>query len=252
MKAVLTIIVLVGLVAVGGYVYLHYLHAEPPANYRLAKVERGEMLPTINATGTIEPEEVVDIGARVTGPITDLAADWGTVVKKDQILAKVNPTKYTAIRDQAQAAVASSEANLDLAKANRDNADALLNRDEALLKSTPGRCAYSQRDIDKAAAGVADAQVSVAAAGINQAKATLKSVQTDLNYCQIKSPVKGVIIDRRVNEGQTVVSALSASSLFLLAKDLSAGPDLGIGQRGGHRPHPRRPKGHVYHRYLSQ
>ena len=64
-------------------------------------------------------------------------------------------------------------------------------------------------------------QVSVAAAGINQAKATLKSVQTDLNYCQIKSPVKGVIIDRRVNKGQTVVSALSASSLFLLAKDLS-------------------------------
>ena len=139
MKAVLTIIVLVGLVAVGGYVYLHYLHAEPPANYRLAKVERGEMLPTINATGTIEPEEVVDIGAQVTGPITDLAADWGTVVKKDQILAQVDPTKYTAIRDQAQAAVASSEANLDLAKANRDNADALLNRDEALLKSTPGR-----------------------------------------------------------------------------------------------------------------
>ena len=63
--------------------------------------------------------------------------------------------------------------------------------------------------------------MGVANAGIHQAEATLKSFQTDLDYCQIKSPVKGVIVDRRVNIGQTVVSALSASSLFLLAKDLS-------------------------------
>jgi HlyD family secretion protein len=221
MKALLTIIVLLGLMGTGGYVYVRYLHAEPPANYRIAKVERGEMLPTIGATGTIEPIEVVDIGSQVTGPITELKADWRTQVAADQVLAQIDPTKYAAIVDQAQAAVVSSSANLDLAKANLENADALLRRDVSLMQTAPGALAPSQYDIDKAAAGVARAQVGVAAAGIKQAEANLTSVQTDLNYCKIKSPVKGVIIDRRVNEGQTVVSALSASSLFLLAKDLS-------------------------------
>ena len=88
MKSLVTIIVLLGVVVVGGYAYVRYVHAEPPANYRLAKVERGEMLPTIGATGTIEPEEVVDIGAQVTGPITDLNADWGTVVDANQVLRR--------------------------------------------------------------------------------------------------------------------------------------------------------------------
>lgn len=221
MRTVITIVVLLALLGVSGYAYLRYVHAETTISYRTAKVEQGEMLPTINATGTIEPEEVVDIGAQVTGPITELKVDWGTNVEKDQVLAEVDPTKYAAIRDQAKAAVFSAKANLDLAKANVANADAQLRRDDALMKTTPEALAQSQYDIDKAADGVAKAQVGVAEAGIHQAEANLVSVQTDLNYCQIKSPEKGVIVDRRVNIGQTVVSALSASSLFLLAKDLS-------------------------------
>ena len=155
MRTVLTIIVVLGVAVAGGYVYVRYLHAETRANFRIAKVERGEMLPTINATGTIEPEEVVDIGSQVTGLITELKADWGTVVTANQILAQIDPTKYEAIRDQAKAAVLSSSANLDLAKANLDNADALLRRDEDLKKTTPGALAPAQYDIDKAAAGVA-------------------------------------------------------------------------------------------------
>ena len=108
----------------------------------------------------------------------------------------------------------SAKASLDLAKANVANADAMLRHDELLLKTAPAALVPSQYDIDKAADGVAKAQVGVAEASIKQAEANLKSVQTDLDYCLITSPVKGVIVDRRVNVGQTVVSALTLQPLF--------------------------------------
>ena len=221
MKALLAILAIVGLTGVGGYYYIHYVNREGQANFRTAKVERGEMLPTIGATGTIEPEEVVDIGAQVTGIITDLYVDYGSQVEAGQKLAQIDPTKYKATCDQASAALASAKASLDLAKANVANADAMQRRDEDLKQKTPAALVWSQYDIDKAADGVAKAQVGVAQASIGQAQALLNSATTDLGYTEIKSPVKGVIVDRRVNVGQTQVSALSASSLFLLAKDLS-------------------------------
>ena len=196
----------------------------PPAasgtfSYRTAKVERGEMLPSIEATGTIEPEEVVDIGAQVTGVITELYVDYGSVVAANQKLAQIDPTKYQAACDQAATALALANANLAQAKANLAKADADVARNKELIKVK----GISQADYDTFVANdeVAKANVGVAEASIGQAKSALKSAQTDLDYTVIKSPVKGVVIDRRVNVGQTQVSALSASSLFLLAKDLS-------------------------------
>ncbi len=246
MKVLLTIVAILGLTGVGGYYYIHYVNREGQANFRTAKVERGEMLPTIGTTGTIEPEEVVDIGAQVTGIITNLYVDYGSKVEADQKLAQIDPTKYKAVCDQAVAALASAKATLDLAKANVANADAMQRRNEDLKQKTPAALVWSQYDIDKAADGVAKAQVGVAQASIGQAQALLNSATTDLGYTVIKSPVKGVIVDRRVNVGQTQVSALGASSLFLLGQGPQPGADLGLGQRGGHRTHPPRPKGDVH------
>ena len=151
-----------------------------------------------------------------------------------------------------------AKANLDTAKANVENADCAVEAAMSLWNDSRG-LAPSQYDIDKAADGVAKAQVGgakasvgVAEAGIKQAQANLKSVQTDLDYCQIKSPVKGVIIDRRVNKGQTVVSASTRLQPLPDGQGPFASPDLGVGQRGGHRSHPRGPEGHLHHRYVSQ
>jgi HlyD family secretion protein len=221
MKILFTLLAILGLSGVGWFVYVRFVNKESQANFRTAKVERGDMLPTIGATGTIEPEEVVDIGAQVTGIITDLHADYGTRVEAGQKLAQIDPTKYKAALASAEADVASANAALQLANANVANADAMLQRDKDLEKNTPAALIKSQYDIDKAAAGVSHAQVSVALASIKAKEAIRDSARTDLGYTEIKSPVKGIIIDRRVNVGQTQVSALSASSLFLLAKDLS-------------------------------
>jgi HlyD family secretion protein len=219
MKVILAIVVLLGLTGAGGFYYVRYVRSDGQANFRTAKVERGEMRPTIGATGTIEPEEVVDIGAQVAGKIMELKVDYGSPVEKEAVLAYIDPTKYKAAYEQATASVALARANLEQAKATLKKTDRDLVRAASLLKTN----AIAQADYDAAEAAfeVAKANVGVAQASIGQAEAQQRSVKTDLDYTTITSPEKGVIVDRRVNVGQTVVSALNTPSLFLLAKDLS-------------------------------
>ena len=170
----------------------------------------------VTALGTIEPAEVVDVGAEVAGIVTEITADYGDKVESSQKLAQIGRAKYEALVEQAEAQLSSANAALDLAKANVENADALLRRDDNLRKAVPGTLLPDQYDTDKAAAGVAKAQVGVARAAVKQADANLKLAKLDLDRTIIRSPVKGVVIDRRVNRGQTVTGALNSSSLFLI------------------------------------
>jgi HlyD family secretion protein len=219
MRSILSLAILLGLAGGGAFYYLKYYRTAGTSSFRLAAVERGDMLPTIGATGTVEPEQVVDIGSQVNGLITELKADYGSNVDKDTVLATIDETMYKATVDQNEAAVNSAKANLMLAKANQALAQSNLKRDDELKKK--GAIAPSDYDTAFANNEVAKASIGVDEAVIKQAEATLRQSQTNLGYCKIVSPVKGVIVDRRVNVGQTVVSNLSASSLFLLAKDLS-------------------------------
>jgi HlyD family secretion protein len=220
MRTILSIAVLLGLAGAGGYYYLRYYHSESASSFRTAPVERGNMLPTIEATGTIEPEEVVDIGAQVAGLIKELKVDYGSAVEKGTVLALIDDTLYKATVDQNAAALGKAKADLGQMKAALFLAQQNLKRDDSLLK-TKGALAPNQYDTDVAAVEIAKANVLDVEALIKQAEATLKLSQVNLGYCSIIAPVKGVIVDRRVNVGQTVVSSLSAPSLFLLAKDLS-------------------------------
>ena len=228
MRVILSTALLLGLVGVGAFYFVRYYHSESTANFRTAQVERGDMLPTIEATGTLEPEQVVDIGSQVNGLITEFGADphdpakfidYGAVVEKGTVLAKIDETLYQATVDQNQAALNRAIADLGQMKAMLRKTQADLGRDDELLKR--GAIARSDYDAAVAACEVAKANVGVDEAAIKQAEATLKQSKINLGYCSITSPVKGTIVDRRVNVGQTVVSNLSASSLFLLAKDLS-------------------------------
>jgi len=207
--------------------------------FRTAPVTRGDLLATISATGTVEPEEVVDIGAQVAGRIVAFGkdrdgktVDYGSHVEAGTILAKIDDALYTADVSQAKAAVAQAKANLKRAEADLGQLKAKLfqaERDWARAKKLGPSDALSQSDYDAALAAyeVAKANVNVGQAAIVQARdavaqaeATLRRNSQNLDYCTIRSPVRGVVIDRRVNIGQTVVASLNAPSLFLLAKDL--------------------------------
>jgi HlyD family secretion protein len=180
-------------------------------SYKTAPVTRGDLAATIEATGTVEPEELVDVGAQVAGIIYSFGkdkdgntVDYGSVVEEGTILAKIDDSLYAADMALATAQLQENTAKLHQAEQDWKRAQKL-GPSEALAESI--------YDSYKAAYEAAKANVAIS-------EATLTRAKRNLDYCVIKSPVKGVIIDRRVNIGQTVVSSLNAPSLFLIAKDL--------------------------------
>jgi HlyD family secretion protein len=226
---VMLIILLVAVLASGGALYLKsHAATQPTARFQTTVIKRGELLSIISATGTVEPEEVVNVGAQVAGLIVEFGSDphdpaklidYGSVVEKDTILAKIDPTFYEAAVEQAEATLEQSEANLLQLQAKLKRMERDWKRAESLLPQK----AIAETDYDAAVSEYdsAVANVAVGKAAIRQNKASVKTARTNLGYCTIKSPVRGTIIDRRVNIGQTVVASLNAPSLFLIAKDLT-------------------------------
>ena len=225
---------------IGGFsVWSFWFNGKKAPAFRTAPVKRGDLVATISATGTVEPEEVVDVGAQVAGLILTFGKDkhgkvidYGSVVDAGTVLAKIDDSLYAAAVDTAKAQFQQAEANKISADANVLQMKAKLlqaqqdwDRAQKLGPSDAlAQSAYDQYkanyEVAKANLAVTEAAVEQAKAALAQTKASLTSAQINFSYCTIKSPVKGVIIDRRVNIGQTVVSSLSAPSLFLIAKDL--------------------------------
>jgi HlyD family secretion protein len=198
-------------------------------DFKTAKVSKGKILATVSATGTLEPVDIVDVGAQVTGLIKTFGPDkhspsgvidYRSEVVEGALLATIDKTLFETKKEQAEANLQKAQADVTYAKRKVEQAQRELRR-AIRVAQTPGAIAdqeVDQRrsDVDLALAGQAQAEASV-----SQARASLKEAIKNLEYTDIRSPVKGVIIDRRVNIGQTVVSGLNAPSLFLIAKDLS-------------------------------
>jgi HlyD family secretion protein len=208
--------------------------------YRTAAITRGDLVSSISATGTVEPQEVIDVGARVAGQILSFgkdangkAIDYGSVVEEGMILAQIDDSLYSADLASATAQVEAAKAALQRDQADLLQLKAKLNQaqrdwDRAQKLGPSEALAQSSYDSYKSAFEIATANVAVGEAAILaskasqlQAEAVLQRAKRNLSYCTIKSPVRGVVIDRRVNIGQTVVASLNAPSLFLLAQDLT-------------------------------
>lgn len=218
----IAIIILVGGAGVGWW----WMRSDHKLSFRTAVVKRGDVAATISSSGTIEPSETVDVGAQVAGRITSFGTDingqtidYNSVVEKGAMLAKIDDSVYAADLSVARAGELTAAANLEQMNARLDQAEAEWKRAQSLYDSK--LMSQVDYDTDKANYEVAKANVSVARSGIAQAQADLDKAQRNLDFCVISSPVRGVIIDRRVNIGQTVVSSLNAPSLFLIAQDLT-------------------------------
>lgn len=240
MKKILLVLIILAGTGVAGITW-RQRSAGPSAAFRTAPISRENLLITISATGILQPEEVIDVGAQVAGKIESFGVDpgspgkpidYGTAVEKGTVLASIDQSLYAADVEQANAQLEQARANVKRAEADLVQTQAKLHQAErnwARIEGMQESGALSATDYDsyeaayetaKAAVGVAEATVLQTQKAVLQAEASLRRSQTNLGYCTIKSPVKGVIIDRRVNIGQTVVASLNAPSLFLIAKDL--------------------------------
>ena len=220
MKHWILVLLLVAAAAAAGWFAWHKWGGSriKPATYRTVRVERGDVIQIVRATGTVQPVKLVQVGTQVNGKVLKLNADFNSRVKAGDVVAQIDPAVYQANLSQAEANLTHSHASVDEARANLLKASNDLGRASALAK----RDLLSQSDLDTSVdnAAAAEAQLKVAQAQVQMNAAALELAQANLSYTTIASPVDGTVVSRNVDEGQTVVASMSAQTIFTIATDL--------------------------------
>lgn len=178
--------------------------SEKAPQYRFDTVSRGDLQVYVTATGTINPVTTVDVGTQVSGIIAKLYADYNSVVKKGQLIAQIDTTFLVQ-------AVKDAEANLERARAQYADSKRTYDR----VKSLYDRNLESQATYDAALTAL-----ETSAAQVKSAEASLERAKVNLSYAKIYAPIDGVVIDRKVNVGQTVAASFSSPTLYTIANDL--------------------------------
>lgn len=189
--------------------------------YITQPVQRGNLVVTVSATGTLAPINEVDVGIEVSGTIKTVEADYNDEVKVGQVLARLDTSKLEAQALQSESALASAQAKVLQTQATVQEAEAKWTQLNRVYKLSGGKMP-SQSDLDTATATLARARADATSAKAlaAQAEATLNVNRTDLSKAIIKSPINGVVLERAVESGQTVAASLESPVLFTLAEDL--------------------------------
>ncbi len=227
--------------------------------FKLAKVNRGDIQAIVSSTGRLSPLNTVKVGTQVSGNIKEIYADFNHIVKKDQVIALIDPSIYAAQVAQAKAELLMArmqlqerQKDIEAARANVKSAEAQLVSSRAGFRDAELRymrlaklgdtisksdldSAQARRDNDKGAVDASEARILTAEAQLRRAIAQEKGVEAmiqerlaaldlaeiKLQYCTIKSPINGVVISRDVDVGQTVAATLQSPVLFTIAEDLA-------------------------------
>lgn len=221
MKRLFVWMVVVGVIAGGAVGYGYFRASGNKAGedrYRTAKTQRGDVTFTVKSSGAVQPVQSVQVGAVVSGPIRRVCADFNDRVKKGQLLAEVDPLLFKASVDQGKASLACAKANLAQANAKLEQAK----RDWKRAQTLSPQKAISDTDFDlaKSAYETALANVALCKAQIQQSQGVLDLAETNLRYTRITSPVDGIIMDRKVDPGQSLAAAYQTPVLFVVAPDL--------------------------------
>jgi HlyD family secretion protein len=187
--------------------------------YVTGTVTQGDVQETVETSGTVQPLVQVQVGSQVSGRITRVHVDFNHRVRAGQLLAEIDATPFRAAVAQARAQVMAATAQLQRARANERLTATNLQRAQELR----ARALNAQSEVDQArgAHDVALADVAVSNAEIARGRAALNSAETNLGCTRIVSPIDGIVIQRSVDEGQTVAASFQAPVLFLLAGDLA-------------------------------
>ena len=246
-KVIITFFVLTALGIGGWQGWLRWKPKKEETQWRTRKIERGEIVQEVRATGTVKPIKNILVGTQVNGPIKKLYVDFNDEVKVGQQIAQIDAAVYQANVSRDEATLASAKANVLSARANNAQARANVEltqaklalaekelarmkqlRETEMVAQADYDTALSNRDalvaqvkVNEAAVAQTESSIKQTEAMIQQGEASLQLSRANLGYTTIKSPVDGVIIQRNVDEGQTVVSSMNAQTIFTIATDLN-------------------------------
>lgn len=190
--------------------------------YVTEEASTGNLVVTISASGTLQPTRSVDVGSELSGTLDAVLVNENDGVTKGQVLARLDTSKLQDAVVKSQAAVAVAEAAVAQMEATVAEAHANLNRLRHVAELSGGKVP-SKAELETAEASYqrAVANADSAKAGVVQARAALKTDSTNIEKAVIRAPIKGVVLSRKVEPGQTVVAAMTIPVLFTIAEDLT-------------------------------
>lgn len=216
LKWLLIVLVLIGLGWLAWQPIKKSIAERNRPRWRMAKVERGDITEYVNATGTIKPVKSVQVGSFISGPIKELHVEFNQEVKANDLLAIVDPRLFDAqvALDKARLAtskaeVLRAEALLQQARNDEDRANRLRERNASFIPQ-------AELDQVKFNRMSLEAQLEIAKASVEQAQASLQQSQGNLAFSVIRSPEDGIIIDRKVELGQTLAAQFQTPEMFVL------------------------------------
>jgi HlyD family secretion protein len=215
-------IVVVGLILIAlgigaGAYYMRRGEAKP--EIVTANVTRGDVVEAVSATGTLEAVTTVQVGTQVSGTIAELHADYNSIVRKGQVVARLDPSLFATQIDQARANLVRAEADVERLRVGVDDARTKLAR----ARELSARSLIPASELETADVNLrsAQAQLRSVEAQVTQARANLNQAQVNLQHTVIRAPIDGIVISRNVDVGQTVAASMQAPTLFVIAADLT-------------------------------
>ncbi len=238
MKSIVTLVILAALGTGGYFAYKAYAGTEAETPFIVAPLNRGEIVKTVAATGTVEPLVKVIVGSEVSGKIKKWHTDFNATVKSGDVLAEIDP-------DSFKTALSQTQANLDTARAREEelavrHRQARHERERIENLFRLNNASEQELFLAKVEEDAAKAAWNGATASVASSKALLESAKVDLERTIIRSPIDGVVIARNIEDGQTVAASLQAPELFVIANDLKlmqvnanvAEADIGLIEEG--------------------
>ncbi|MFR1503903.1 MAG: efflux RND transporter periplasmic adaptor subunit [Opitutales bacterium] len=216
-RILISISALIAVVFVSGFAF--YFNKHRDSGYITVPAKVDTIVEAVEASGTVNPVNTVDIGSQVSGMIKDIYVDYNSKVTKGQLLAQIDPSLFQAQVDKARG-------DLEAARSNKAKIQAMLVYDKKnyeRYKRLYEKNYVAKSDLDLAEATYKSdlAQIAAAQGTINQAQATLNNNLTNLRYTKIVSPVDGIVVSRAVDVGQTVAASFQTPTLFQVAQDLT-------------------------------
>ena len=218
MKKLLPIVILLAVVGAGGAVF-YANRPEKEPEVKTLQVSRGDIIDGVGATGALQAVRTVTVGTQVSGIVQELYADFNSIVKQGQIVARLDPSILQTQVETANANLTNANANLERQRVTLEDARQKLTR----ARELNARQLTTKVDLENAELAVktAEAQMKSTQSSIVQAEAALNKAKVDLDHTVITAPIDGIVIKRSVDKGQTVAASMSAPELFIIAADLT-------------------------------